>query len=81
MDNKDWNVKERELEKDFYFKSQAEAKKFISQLKKLAKAEGHNPEVVSPDKNTVRVRIHVAGPEMYEEKDIRLANLINRLVN
>ncbi|NOY36214.1 MAG: 4a-hydroxytetrahydrobiopterin dehydratase [Chlorobi bacterium] len=81
MNNQDWNVRETELEKAFYFDTEANARKFLDQLRKLAKSEHHHPEVEKRSGNVVMVHIPVSGPERYEEEGIRLANLINRIAN
>jgi pterin-4a-carbinolamine dehydratase len=80
MNNRDWIVKQNQLEKKFYFRNAAEAETFIMQLEKIASEENHRPEVEKEGK-MVTVIVPVAGPDKYEEKDIRLANLINRIAN
>jgi len=79
MSNRDWEIGDKVLEKEFRFDHSAEAKGFIARIRKLAKTEQHTAKIDQPDDLTVRVSIPVQGPDMYEEKDVRLANLINRV--
>lgn len=79
MSNRDWKIGDKKLEKEFRFDHSSEAKRFIARIRKLAKTEQHRVKIDQPDGLIVRVSIPVQGPDMYEEKDVRLANLINRV--
>ncbi len=79
MNNTDWLVENNQLNKDFDFQSSKSALKFMDEVAKIAEREQHYPEIHFHSGKTVNVRIAIESGNTMNEKDIRLANLINRI--
>lgn len=79
MNNTDWLVENNQLNKDFDFQSSKSALKFMDEVAKIAEREQHYPKIHFHSGKTVNVRIAIESGNTMNEKDIRLANLINRI--
>jgi len=79
MNNSDWSIKGNFLNKDFGFPSSKSAMKFIDEVSKIAETEQNYPDIRFHSGKTVNVKIAIRSEAAIEEKDIRLANLINRI--
>lgn len=79
MNNIDWTVEENYLNKDFDFQNSKSAMKFMDEVAKVSDVEQHYPEIHFHSGKTVNVRIAIESETGMDEKDIRLANLINNI--
>jgi len=79
MDNRDWKIGEQETTKFFLFEDEESANEFIREVRKLARREDHIVRFRHMKNGEIRVKIPVAGPDTFTEKEVRLLNLINKL--
>ena len=79
MNNIDWTIEGKYLNKDFDFQSSKSAMKFMDEVAKVSDVEQHYPEIHFHSGKTVNVRIAIGSRAKMNDKDIRLANLINNI--
>ncbi len=79
MNNTNWSVEEKFLNKDFNFPSSKTALKFIDEVSKIAETEQLYPEIRFHSGKTVNVKISIKSEADIGEYSIRLANLINKI--
>jgi len=79
MNNTDWLVEDDHLNKDFDFHNSKSALKFMDEVAKISEEEKHYPEIHFHSGKIVNVRIAIESSNTMDEKDIRLANLINSI--
>jgi len=75
-----WTLTKSVIVRDFRFKDFVEAMRFVNRLAKLAEAANHHPDIVIRY-NKVRLILTTHDEGGLTEKDFRLANKINKLVN
>lgn len=78
MNNSDWSIEDNYMKKEFIFPSSKAASKFMDRLGELFEQEQNFPFVNQKSK-IVSIKISINSPVDMEEKNIRLANLINKI--
>jgi len=78
MNNMDWRIEELSMDKDFEFSNSKAAMKFVDEVSRISKEEQTFPEIHFYSGKIVNVKINKSQETSLDEKDIRLANLINR---
>ena len=79
MNNMDWNVQDDLLVKEFEFLNLKQATKFAEEIRIIAVQEEHHPGVEHINGNIVKVTITPINGSVLASRDIRLANLINKI--
>ncbi|MFB6470436.1 MAG: 4a-hydroxytetrahydrobiopterin dehydratase [Vulcanisaeta sp. AZ3] len=75
-----WRVEDNYLVRDVEFKTYMDGINFINELARIAEAEEHHPDIIIVWKHiTLRLTTHDEGG--ITELDIRMANLINELID
>lgn len=74
----DWELSEKQIQKDFRFKDFTEAMRFVNQVAELSESEGHHPDIqISWNRVTLSLTTHAIGG--LSENDFILASKIDRL--
>lgn len=74
----DWELSEKQIQKDFKFKNFAEAMRFVNRVADLAESEGHHPDIhISWNRVSLSLTTHAIGG--LSENDFILASKIDRL--
>ncbi len=81
MDNRDWKIEKDEAEKIFFLPDEKAAEKFIKEIRKLSRKEDHKIRLRRISNREVRIRMPFLVSGSYEEKEVRILNIINRLAN
>ena len=75
-----WIEKDKKLERSFLFEDFVQAFEFLNGVAVLAEEKGHHPEIYNVyNKVTLKLCTHDKGNQI-TEKDISLAEAINRLL-
>ena len=76
----DWVIEEdRKLKKTFVFKDFKEALKFVTEVGKIAKSEGHHPDICIFDYKKVGIELFTHAIDGLSENDFILATKIDEL--
>lgn len=80
MNNQDWKNSNEILTKEFIFEDFVRAVQFLNKVADLAEQEKHHPDICIYSYNKVKISLttHDEGNRI-TDKDIRLANFINRV--
>ena len=81
MDNRDWKIEKNIAEKIFFLPDEKVAENFIKKIRKLSRKEDHPIRLRRISNLEVRIRMPILVPGSYNEKEVRILNIINRLAN
>ncbi len=75
-----WEVKNELLTNNFQFQDFTQAVEFVNQIKDLANAANHHPDVLIHSYNQVKIMLMTHDQNTITDKDHNLANQIDKLL-
>ncbi len=74
-----WKIKQATLQKEFQFQDFSEAVQFVNQVKDLANAANHHPDILIHSYNQVKIMLMTHDQNAITDKDHNLAKAIDNL--
>ncbi len=75
-----WQLRDREIYKDYIFGNFAEALQFVNQVGETAEAEGHHPDILLHDWKKVEIRLSTHAIGGLHLNDFVLASKIDEML-
>ncbi len=75
----DWETQNDSIIKEFSFQDFSSAMTFVNKVAELAEQVKHHPDILIHSYNKVRVKLSTHSEKAVTEKDIALAEMIDRI--